>query len=57
MYGNVLDKVWVKLFNSIFQNEATIAFKYDIHQSFSARWALSFHYTSSLNAFGRFWEK
>ena len=39
MYENV----WEKMFNLIFQNEASVGFKFDVRQSCRAQRALSFN--------------
>ena len=52
-----MENVWEKIFNWIFQNEATVGFKFDVHQSCRARGALIFFWRPFSHPFSKFWVK
>ena len=52
-----MENVWEQMFNWIFQNEATVGFKFDVHQSCSYRGALSFIWRPFSNPLSKFWVK
>ena len=52
-----MENVWEKMFNWIFQNEASLGFKFDVRQSCRAQRALSFNRRPLSNTSSKFWEK
>ena len=52
-----MGNVWDKYFNWIFQNDATIGFKFDVQYSFRAWRAQSVRHRSFSNQLEGFWEK
>ena len=53
MYGKAMEK----MFNHIFQDEATVGFKFDVLQSCRARRTVSFYLRPFSNSLNKFWEK
>ena len=55
--SNWMENKWEIAFNWIFQNDAIIEFKFDIHQSCQAWQDLSFTWKLFSNLLSKFWEK